>query len=713
MIKECHVSKNLFFSNNSNSYSGTKMTVQAAENSSEYILNASSHSSDRSAGVVVNLTLPAGTYTVCLTGLIRHDNDYDRMYLRKSDSSVLINNIQTDRPRTFTITEQTTIDRISIILAGDSVYTNSVIKVWLVSGSYTIETMPPYEPYGNRWNTKSYAKIVDTTQQVTSFPVVVRPMENTIPSWTIKGNMVQDGTPSPSNIIYPSETGERTGNLFDKTDTSLQSHLYYNSNNNTLKIGLAIGSIVLPCSPNTTYTIKRKAGISDSFDVCYTTETPDENVSAYGYVASSSRYSYTLNITTGANAAYLIIVMYNSNFINPGTWQQMIDNLVVVEGTTVPSTYIPHGYKLDIKSGNTTTPVYLGQVQSTRNVYKYEFTGSEPWELHPLYANLFRISSITDYKKMTYNVSRCSHYNGTNTVTGAAAVVNKQAAFYHNSSSPSSIAFYIKDTTFSTAADFKTYLQQQYAAGTPVTIWYVLANETTGVVNEPLRKIGDYADSVSGTNLSVTAHSPTTIDVDTTLKPSEMDLTYTGLKMCGRKKYAGLLADNPLCGIGTRTDTLDLSTGTVTRVIKKVVLTGYENIKEVASYKFRLPIDDAYRVLDTTLVCSHFSAITNSPYTDMPENSCMVLLQGQVTTNLVYVTSSSTKTVNDFKVYLRQRYAAGKPVTLWYFANSTTTETITVPSGLSGTEVGYLNQSGTPTPTNPIYPTANSVPYWQ
>lgn len=69
----------------------------------------------------------------------------------------------------------------------------------------------------------------------------------------------------------------------------------------------------------------------------------------------------------------------------------------------------------------------------------------------------------------------------------------------------------------------------EYANGTPVTIWYVLAEPTTGIVNEPLRKIGDYADTISYEQAGVqipTLHGNTVIDVDTTLKPSEMYIKY-------------------------------------------------------------------------------------------------------------------------------------------------------------------------------------------
>ena len=90
---------------------------------------------------------------------------------------------------------------------------------------------------------------------------------------------------------------------------------------------------------------------------------------------------------------------------------------------------------------------------------------------------------------------------------------------------------YFHDKRFSAIADFKSYLAQQYAAGTPVTVWYVLSTEETAVVNEPLMKIGDYADTLSMEQAGVripTANGSTTLDVETTVKPSEVYIKYRG-----------------------------------------------------------------------------------------------------------------------------------------------------------------------------------------
>jgi hypothetical protein len=59
-----------------------------------------------------------------------------------------------------------------------------------------------------------------------------------------------------------------------------------------------------------------------------------------------------------------------------------------------------------------------------------------------------------------------------------------------------------------------------------------------------------------------------------------------------------------------------------------------------------------------------------------------------------------------FKSFLQQQYQAGTPVTVWYVLSTPETETVTVPTGMTGEIEGYLTQVSTPTPTN------RSVPKW-
>lgn len=78
----------------------------------------------------------------------------------------------------------------------------------------------------------------------------------------------------------------------------------------------------------------------------------------------------------------------------------------------------------------------------------------------------------------------------------------------------------VSDSIATTVSAFKSWL-----ALNPVTVWYVLATPTTGIVNEPLCKIGDYADELT-TDPNITPQTGTnTLTVDTTLSPSLLSIT--------------------------------------------------------------------------------------------------------------------------------------------------------------------------------------------
>ena len=81
---------------------------------------------------------------------------------------------------------------------------------------------------------------------------------------------------------------------------------------------------------------------------------------------------------------------------------------------------------------------------------------------------------------------------------------------------------------FANITSWKSYLAAQYAAGTPVTFLYVLAEPETGIVNEPLMKIGNYADTISFTQAGVTiptASGENVLTVPTEVPPSSVSIT--------------------------------------------------------------------------------------------------------------------------------------------------------------------------------------------
>lgn len=178
-------------------------------------------------------------------------------------------------------------------------------------------------------------------------------------------------------------------------------------------------------------------------------------------------------------------------------------------------------YKIPISSAGQTTPIYLGEVETTRKIKKFVLTGKET-----IYRDKEREGSWRFYTEKLISAKSltgiCSHFenisiNDINNSDNIGFSIFNGAQF--GCRCPKSIA--------NTVTDFKAYLAQQYSAGTPVIIWYVLATPTTGIVNEPLRKIGDYADEVSGITIP-TITGANTIDVDTTLQPSEVSVNYKG-----------------------------------------------------------------------------------------------------------------------------------------------------------------------------------------
>lgn len=386
------------------------------------------------------------------------------------------------------------INNLTYQLPAGTYYVRMCFRTFDETGNVMVnggDTQLPYEPYGNTWHSIPYRKYGTETDTLTSFPADVI-ADGQSASATIIGNMQQTGTPSPSSIIMPSECGDKTENLCDESTVQngyfgqvspyqFVSDVKYRC----VKVFLKAGTYTIKAvMDNNTIVILRASSNSLGSNVIY----------------DNTRTTITLSVDED-----VFISMRNVDTTNDFTGFKLMLN---TGETALP--YEPYGYKLDIKSGNTTTPVYLGEVQSTRKIKKLVVDGTENWNEET--SNYYIFINVSGRGEGIPNsAALCTH-------TGNGVVVNNNGT-----------ALFFKKSEFvhSTLADFKTYLQQQYSAGTPVTVWYVLATPTTGIVNEPIRKIGDYADNVSVTNIPTTAGG-IEFDVLTTLKPSEVDLTYHG-----------------------------------------------------------------------------------------------------------------------------------------------------------------------------------------
>ena len=135
--------------------------------------------------------------------------------------------------------------------------------------------------------------------------------------------------------------------------------------------------------------------------------------------------------------------------------------------------------------------IYLGEVETTRRIKKLVLTGNENWSTSK---ETYYIS-VTNYYKLYdigTNLTICSHFEDRQELVVPDGYYCLGGLLDGNTNTKwnGNILFNPKPL-ITTKQDWVNYLAAQYAAGTPVTVWYVLAEPTTGIVNEPLMKIGN------------------------------------------------------------------------------------------------------------------------------------------------------------------------------------------------------------------------------
>lgn len=406
--------------------------------------------------------------------------------------------------------------RISVT-SSNTTYT--ILKPMLNSGSQPI----PYEPYSSEvWHDTPHYVHNTSTDTITTLPTVVYPNATTA-TVGLKGQMVQSGTPSPQNPVMPQGTGERTAQLIDYTQS--ESGGIDGSGNYVPTNNLRRSTAFTPIDETLQYFVSWTANTNLNV-VRINYYTSDKT-----HISREQINKSGTALTIPQNAAYFKWTLYSkTDFIIDLSFVQSLQLMINTGSTALP--YEPYGYKIPISSANTTTPIYLGEVETTRRVKKLVLTGEENWTTYSGFSaqNCYQFyTNITNHNVNSEAIS--THFVYTSNLR---TLIDNDGTFMFDSIKY--IRVHISSCT--TLDDFKSYLATQYANGTPVTVWYVLAEPETGIVNEPLMKIGDYADSTSGITIP-TITGKDTFDVETTLKPSEVSLSYTGWHDATVKEWDG------------------------------------------------------------------------------------------------------------------------------------------------------------------------------
>lgn len=333
--------------------------------------------------------------------------------------------------------------------------------------------------------------------------------------YSISGNAVQESTPSAEAPVDATGCGVRTRNLFDFKQLETAS-------SGTIEDARFSHLLELKLKANTYYTMgSNGTGSTDS--------APADLYRSVYFNAKTGEATVNRDhpVTVLTDSTGVVRIGFVSERTNAQQYLNGEAQLWINEGDTLLP-YEPYGYKLPLSVNGTEYPIFLGEVESTRRVKKLVLTGEEIYEYQSQYSRfIFMVKNAMAFGTRSTQCF-CTHYQSVHNGEPIGDVPNK--SIYINEQSLGT-QFCIKDEEIASVSDFKSYLAAQYANGTPVTVWYVLANPKTAVVNEPLMKIGDYTDTI---NLSQTGidipviKGNNVLTINTDVPPSETYIKYIG-----------------------------------------------------------------------------------------------------------------------------------------------------------------------------------------
>lgn len=397
-----------------------------------------------------------------------------------------------------------------------------------------------WAPTGRKYGTE--------TDTVISLPVQIIGDGQPITSCQISGNTVQDGTPTPSDPVDVVGCGVRTGNLWNEEGfsaiaiTSTHEHTDTNTYGTTLSTTIGKETIITQ-SEYPTGTVGYQNGFF-FIDVDFSKyEIGDKVTLSFDYICNEVHSIEGQILTTlyaGKNSNNIPVVLSSGKWsvsgrltafitviadMNPYVEVRLCGNSITVKNimlntgsTALP--YEPYGFKLPLTVNGTEYPIYLGQVETTRRIYKMRL-------VNPLSS-----TQASDGYRLVFTVS--SHPAPPYQSGGGVCNIASWNTNYNR------IGFVVTGNDAFITQNISEWATKeratQWLEENEIYIWYVLAKPETAVVNEPLHKIGDYADTVSATNIPTTGTAEQ-FDIQTTLKPSEVQLTYHGWHEHADTKY--------------------------------------------------------------------------------------------------------------------------------------------------------------------------------
>ena len=317
----------------------------------------------------------------------------------------------------------------------------------------------------------------------------------TATSGTLYGS-ADNATPhpyAPINLVSNNGIIKHSANIFNKNSSGNTYGSYINDSGVVTSDGYSTISDFIVCEPNVTYTAQCIAlkTASNLRIHCY-----DETKTWIGMIAKEPCTVGELTTATGTtlgNAKYIKVSGYLTNYNSAG------EDVGMVEIGSTASSYVAYGLTavdgttetITDNLGNTATAQLLLKASTsydtqevltgavTRNVAIKILDGSENWSVvttgtYPF----FRVTNIVANSGNLVGESLlCTHFP-----SGSVGSANQTQGIriYSNAIFLRYDSLFASDDNNLTA--FKTWLAEQYNAGTPVTLVYILENATTETV---------------------------------------------------------------------------------------------------------------------------------------------------------------------------------------------------------------------------------------
>ena len=324
------------------------------------------------------------------------------------------------------------------------------------------------------------------TREVGGIPPLTLPnaISKPLVDYSIYGNSIQDGTPSPENPVEVQSVGDRTDNLFNENDVT---YGYWITDTGS------ISSLVASVGYD------RKISVIAGKAICARAYGEKPFNIAIGYYDADNAFILRVNSMTGsivsappANAAYGVVYIASGNIssTNPITPEKLASYKIVLSyGESTE--YEPYGYRIPVvvRSKNLfdkNDATVLGYINSSGNVQ----SGGSGWYTTQNFIKCSGIISLHAENGLG-NGAYIACYNSAKVLIGTVRQSNNNSASVTVQlvSGTKYIKTCCRDNNLDnyqlefgdTATEYETYHE-------PVT--------TNIYLDEPLRKIGDYYDAI-------------------------------------------------------------------------------------------------------------------------------------------------------------------------------------------------------------------------